>query len=124
MAGMKFETLQANMLPNWSSAAARGAMRSASRRARSEGYTFGTVMATFFPCFTGILSGANRADVRRPCGGSCWQRLGTAERRRPRRLGAKNASVDGGRFERAAAAAAAHLPTAPVVLKAWSKARP
>merc|ERR1719482_945098 len=44
--GMNFETLGRNLLPNW-----------------SEGYSFGTVMATFFPCFTGILSGANRADV-------------------------------------------------------------
>merc|ERR1719247_1586825 len=29
----------------------------------SEEYHFGTAMSIFFPCFTGILSGADRADV-------------------------------------------------------------
>jgi len=28
----------------------------------TDGVTFGTVLSVFFPCFTGILSGANRAD--------------------------------------------------------------
>lgn len=31
----------------------------------SDGVTFGVVMSWFFPCFTGILSGANRADILR-----------------------------------------------------------
>merc|ERR550534_1712851 len=29
----------------------------------ADGYNFGYVLSVFFPCFTGILSGANRADT-------------------------------------------------------------
>lgn len=31
----------------------------------SDGHNFGYVLSVFFPCFTGILSGANRADILR-----------------------------------------------------------
>jgi amino acid transporter len=44
--GISAETLGNNLYPMW-----------------GEGVHFGTVMSIFFPCFTGILSGANRADV-------------------------------------------------------------
>ena len=30
----------------------------------TDGKNFGYVLSVFFPCFTGILSGANRADIR------------------------------------------------------------
>eukprot|EP00929_Paragymnodinium_shiwhaense_P111850 TRINITY_DN8013_c0_g1_i1.p1 TRINITY_DN8013_c0_g1~~TRINITY_DN8013_c0_g1_i1.p1 ORF type:complete len:1128 (+),score=266.09 TRINITY_DN8013_c0_g1_i1:221-3604(+) len=46
--GTNFETLMDNWSPHY-----------------GEGVSFGVVLSVFFPCFTGILSGANRADVLR-----------------------------------------------------------
>ncbi|CAJ1339807.1 unnamed protein product [Effrenium voratum] len=44
--GLSWETFQANWGPHY-----------------DEGVHFGVVLSLFYPCFTGILSGANRADV-------------------------------------------------------------
>eukprot|EP00928_Gymnodinium_smaydae_P042533 TRINITY_DN28616_c0_g1_i1.p1 TRINITY_DN28616_c0_g1~~TRINITY_DN28616_c0_g1_i1.p1 ORF type:complete len:1057 (-),score=145.90 TRINITY_DN28616_c0_g1_i1:289-2988(-) len=46
--GLSFDTLRTNWYPHY-----------------GEGVNFGVVLSVFFPCFTGILSGANRADVLR-----------------------------------------------------------
>ena len=34
---------------------------------RQDGVSFSSSLATFYPCFTGILSGANRADSLAVC---------------------------------------------------------
>lgn len=44
--GVDMDTLNYNMAPHY-----------------ADGVNFGVVMSWFFPCFTGILSGANRADI-------------------------------------------------------------
>eukprot|EP00928_Gymnodinium_smaydae_P075952 TRINITY_DN5897_c0_g3_i1.p1 TRINITY_DN5897_c0_g3~~TRINITY_DN5897_c0_g3_i1.p1 ORF type:complete len:1102 (-),score=265.99 TRINITY_DN5897_c0_g3_i1:399-3605(-) len=46
--GLSFDTLRANWYPHY-----------------GKDVNFGVVLSVFFPCFTGILSGANRADVLR-----------------------------------------------------------
>jgi len=46
--GISFETFQGNLYSHY-----------------SDGANFGYVLSVFFPCFTGILSGANRADILR-----------------------------------------------------------
>eukprot|EP00429_Kryptoperidinium_foliaceum_P015264 CAMPEP_0176042110 /NCGR_PEP_ID=MMETSP0120_2-20121206/20894_1 /TAXON_ID=160619 /ORGANISM="Kryptoperidinium foliaceum, Strain CCMP 1326" /LENGTH=1108 /DNA_ID=CAMNT_0017375521 /DNA_START=59 /DNA_END=3385 /DNA_ORIENTATION=- len=46
--GLSFETLKANWNSHY-----------------TDGASFGYVLSVFFPCFTGILSGANRADILR-----------------------------------------------------------
>jgi len=46
--GLSFETLQQNWIPHYDAST-----------------TFGVVLSLFYPCYTGILSGANRADVLR-----------------------------------------------------------
>lgn len=44
--GLSLQTLRENWYPHY-----------------SPGYDFGVIMSLFYPCFTGILSGASRADV-------------------------------------------------------------